>query len=540
MDLHSINDKGINEKKGTLLIAFLVLAFIWFVGITGYSQNREPDKSDIPILKWTGPGQPGSYEEYRREHVDRPLQIRKIDVFTFHSRKQVNHPEVEKKILMLVEDNIYQVLTDKVHRYVYDIHQQGYSVHFFEYTGGNAPALKSFIKSEKQNLLGCVLIGDLPAAWYEVDDDYNSYGYAQFPCDLFYMDLDGKWLDVDGDGMFDRHEDGSGDRQPEIFIGRIDASRMDGPQIELLDGYFDKNHAYWTGNIYLLQFGLTYTEDDWSIYHDIVSDISNLYPGNYLAIKAPATSRSDYFENRLTEMLYEFIQLACHSNSSAHYFTRGGALNSQDIRNGPPQGLAFNLFCCSALRFTDWNCLGGAYIFNAGTKALAVIGSSKTGSMLEFHHFYRALHARNSVGLALKIWFEMIAPYGDDDLFWHYGMTIMGDPLMVLRYNQKDVLPPVDLSVIQIENRSLLLNEHINVLGWNSNPLNNESEITGYRIYRLLEGDLRFLSEVSGEIKEYIHRGIEFGIRYIYGLSSVRYDGLESYPAFVEIFSENH
>jgi hypothetical protein len=529
-----------NKKKPVYLIlaALLWLGFLLAVNIG--AEEQASNKAGIPILKWTGPGQPGSYAEYRSHHRDFPFQVEEIDVPSSLLKKNTTRLTLENKIMIFVNSQVYQKLSGKINRYVTDIGLQGYAVHLFEYTGGNAKGLKNFIKDRKQNLLGCVFIGDFPAAWYEVEDDYYEYGYAQFPCDLFFMDLDGKWLDRDGNGIFDLHADGPGDRQPEIFIGRIDASRMDGNQFEHLAYYFDKNHEYWEGNIYLLQFGLTYTEDDWSQYDDIVHDISCLYPGNYKFIKAPDTSRNDYLENRLNNILYEFIQLACHSNSSAHYFTRGGVLNSLDVRNAPPQGMAFNLFCCSALRFTDLNCLGDAYIFNQGVKTLAVIGSTKTGSMLEFRHFYQALRNRYPIGLALKKWFEMIAPYDDYDLFWHYGMTILGDPMLVLLYQQRDVYPPVELDVSQVENRSLLLREYVNLVSWKSNPLNIETEISAYRIYWLSEGELQPISIVDGQTEEFFHRGVNNGARYIYGVASIRNDGLESFPALVEIFNETN
>jgi hypothetical protein len=145
---------------------------------------------------------------------------------------------------------------------------------------------------------------------------------------------------------------------------------------------------------------------------------------------------------------------------------------------------------------------------------------------------------RNPVGDALKEWFEKIAPYDDYDLFWHYGMTIMGDPLVVLLSGEKDIHPPLDLSGIQMENHSLLLHEYVNVLSWNPNPLNDELGISGYRIYRIVDGDLQWLSDENENVREYFHRGIETGKRYLYGVASFRNDGSESYLALVEIFPD--
>ena len=98
----------------------------------------------------------------------------------------------------------------------------------------------------------------------------------------------------------------------------------------------------------------------------------------------------------------------------------------------PPMAIFYNLFCCSSLRFTDSNFLGGAYIYDTGTPSLAVIGSTKTGSMLNFWAFYQPLGSSESFGEAYRQWFNTIAPYSDDEIAWHYGMTVAGDPFLAI------------------------------------------------------------------------------------------------------------
>ena len=232
---------------------------------------------------------------------------------------------------------------------------------------------------------------------------------------------------------------------------------------------------------------------------------------------------------------YEFIQLSCHSNSAAHYFTREGLLYSNQVKNVPPQGLGFNLFCCSSLRFTDSNFLGGAYIFNPGRKALVTVGSSKTGSMLEFRYFYQSLGKSNPIGVALKEWFEKIAPYDIYDLFWHYGMTIVGDPLITFTGKEENVFPPLNLSGNKQENHSLLLKEYVNVLSWNSNPANDNKGVTGYRIYQVGEYGFEILADVGLDTLEYMHRGVNFDQKYLYAVVSRGLNSDESQPALVEI-----
>ena len=154
------------------------------------------------------------------------------------------------------------------------------------------------------------------------------------------------------------------------------------------------------------------------------------------AVWYPYVNRDDYVFHRLPDDTYEFIQLACHSWSYGHHFTDGGYAYSNDIRNAPPRALFYNLFACGALRFTDYNCLGNAYILNTNTPSLTVIGSTKSGSMLNFRDFYEPIGNGYSIGEAFRMWFEDRYPYSDDpsgynEVSWYYGMTILGDPTLV-------------------------------------------------------------------------------------------------------------
>lgn len=520
--------------KPTLFI-FLVLGVV----VCLFPEAGGPDKSVLPFLKWMGPGTPGTFEDYIRERIPEPTSFKRIFFYHGPSKTGTFQLPAEKKILVIASSKTFSSLGDKIMRYCSDVRNQGYAVGLHEHSGTDPVGLKSFILSRKQNLLGCVFVGDLPVAWYEVENDYYEYGYAEFPCDLYYMDLDGVWEDLDGDGRLDSHRDGGGDRQPDIFVGRIDASRIPGDGIDILNVYFDKNHQYRIGNTYVLSYGLTYTEDDWSIYTDMVNDISFLYSGRYDAITAPSTDRDDYLENRLLNVKYDFIQLACHSNSTAHYFVRNGLLHSDEVKNAPPQALAYNLFCCSALRFTDFNCLGKAYVFNPGLKTLVVVGSTKTGSMLEFSYFYRSLGAGNPVGYALMEWFQRIAPYDIFDVFWHYGMTLMGDPMLSVIPDETEVSPPINPQGSLEENRSFLLTEYVNVLTWEYNPLNEGKDVTGIRVYVIEQSGEILLQELDPNQTEYMHRKVDPDKRHVYALVNVGSQGRESRPAVVEIYGQN-
>jgi hypothetical protein len=380
----------------------------------------DADYSDIPRLRWEGPGKPDTHQEYMHGRMSIPFSAVLV-YFTPERSSGVR----STKALVMVNSTLYESIQTNLARYVTDLENDGYTVEVHQITGGSPIELKAFIITNSTDLAGCVFVGDLPVAWYESE----VWGHEEFPCDLYYMDLDGTWMDNDLDGLFDSHTAGTGDVGPEIFIGHIDTSMMNGDEAALTNEYLDKNHNYWIGGIYVPNYALSYTEDDWAMYIDMRTDIQYSYP-DFDDIPAPATNRDDYVDNRVPSPNYEFIQLCCHSSSTAHYFTRGGLAYNYDIQATIPHAMFYNLFCCSTLRFTTSNFLGGAYIYDTSLTSLAVIGSTKTGSMLTFHAFYQPFGTFECFGEAFRQWFNYLAPYDDEELAWHYGMTIAGDPFL--------------------------------------------------------------------------------------------------------------
>ena len=65
--------------------------------------------------------------------------------------------------------------------------------------------------------------------------------------------------------------------------------------------------------------------------------------------------------------------------------------------------------------------------------------------MLQFYAFYQPLGENKSIGQAFKEWFDYIAPYQDIQKAWHYGMTIIGDPLIKFNLGTDNHGPLVDI-----------------------------------------------------------------------------------------------
>ena len=259
-----------------------------------------------------------------------------------------------------------------------------------------------------------VLIGDIPTAWFQISNDHDKYGYAEWPCDLYYMDTDGVWADLDNDGIFDSH---TGNVRPEIFIGRISTANMGTILSEKtgLESYLDKNHMFWIGQYTVSKkYGLTYTDKDWAMIDDFKTDIKHIYgESNFDSVSYKGDisfGKQDYLR-RLSNNRYEFVQLACHS-SFDHHVMSGGSIMADEIFKNGTEAIGYNLFCCSGCRWTSTNAsstqgfLAGNYIYNSKNSGLVAVGSTKTGSMLNFESFYRPLGEGNAIGIAMVEWWN--------------------------------------------------------------------------------------------------------------------------------------
>jgi hypothetical protein len=411
-----------------LFLMIIIFPVIQSLKINNDGLRQVSETEDrIPILKQMGPV--GTFEDYISSREDKPFFIEKIS-------QNIGRDD-SPLIIVFVEADIFSDLRDELKLYNETLRNAGFYSFIYQVSGVDPEDFKDTIINKMQsgyNVTGTVLVGNLPVEWFHHENDF--YGPSEFPCDLYLMDLDGTWSDLDEDGIYDSHTDGLGDTAPEIFVGRIDASNIPGDEITTLEKYFSKVNDFWSGATNQTKYGLTYTDEDWASYDYFRYDLGYAYE-DYEAIWYPNVNRNDYVNNRVPST-YEFIQLSCHSSSQGHYFADGGWASNDEIRDAPPNALFYNLFCCSSLRFTDYNCLGYAYILDTDTPALTVVGSAKTGSMLDFRYFYEPIGNGDSFGTAFRKWFEYEYPYSDDpsgynDISWFYGMVILGDPTIIIK-----------------------------------------------------------------------------------------------------------
>jgi hypothetical protein len=320
---------------------------------------------------------------------------------------------------VVVNAELYPHISTELAQYQSDLATAGYGVRIDTMRGTSAPALRAHLAGVNQ-LVGAVLVGELPVAWYE--RGWGGYPTGEeFPIDYYLMDLNGTWGDADRDGLFDSH---AGSTAPEIWVGRLSARPLTwDDEVRLMKRYFAKDHAYRTDSLQLPDRGLTYIDDDWS---GMDCCLDSVYSDMTLVEDENTTRASDY-RVRLTDG-YEWIQVCAHSSPWGHTFRYSGGyagtVFNTEVYAIRPHAHFYNLFACSGTRFVEENYSAGWDIFQ-DDYGLCAIGSAKTGSMYNFEDFYSPLGHGQSIGEAFKSWF---AANGESDPNWFYGMNLLGDP----------------------------------------------------------------------------------------------------------------
>ncbi len=414
---------------------------------------------DVPVTRDLDPN--AEYDTYQDWFSSHPQQLTQ-----FREVSRVFSNQRDEGFLIVVNNNLYEDIEQSIQIYQEDLTNDNFDSFVLEYNGTSHEDLREQIITyvQTENVTNVVLIGDLPVAWFELFEDWNNNGiqdegeaWVEFPCDLYFADIDGIWEDTDANNIYDYHE---GDKHPEIGIGRIVADNMNmlpDSESELINDYFQKNHLFRTGIVTSYETSLAYIDDDWSYWGQEYQQAMQLaYPSVVLVNNIEATNAGDYRDNRLIAD-YEFIQVHVHSGPNAHYFyyNNGNSyalVNNYEIPSVNPTAHYYNLFACSNSRFTTANNMGAMYIYGSD-HGLVTLGSTKTGSMLWFEDFYEPFGVGTTIGEALRLWWEVSVDVGNDwrwQRSWFYGMIIQGDPSLLRQYEQGEVIYiPQDFSTIQ-------------------------------------------------------------------------------------------
>ncbi len=391
---------------------------------------------------------PTCYEDHITKSSTMPFNYRII------SQKQGIRQNL---VVILVNDSLYPRISTAIGQYCTDLVAEGYSPHLITSLGGTAADLRNLLIAQIPNgLIGAVMIGDLPIAWWEE----SSYG-EDYPVDLFFSDLNGAWNDANGNGKYDQH---TGASAPDIWVGRIYASQLTyDNEAHLINNYFAVNHQCRTGGLTLPRRGLVYNEVTW---YPNDHGMSSLYSNVTVVNDANTTTAYDY-KNRLGQQ-FQFVHLVAHSSCWAHTFflqndtPGGGSVFNFEIPFVNPEAFFIFLNCCMAARFIETDNLANWYLFSHNYTQVVIASSSLMYGINYMTQFYTDLANDSTIGAAFRRWHQ-------SNYVSFRGTLMLGDPTLRI----PDYLPgynpqenphyveriPLDWYTYQVEN-SLFVNGH--------------------------------------------------------------------------------
>jgi hypothetical protein len=348
------------------------------------------------------------------------------------------------KVLLMVNSSIYDPILTSLNQYIADLEAEGYQVILTKYIGGTAQELKGYIKVIP-GLEGAVFIGDLPAVIFEIASE-GDHGYQAFPCDLYFMDLNGQWLDTNGNGRYDAVNDAV---NPEIWLGRISASLTAGTKFDEVTrtkAYFQRNHNYRTGSLPITNKAYVFNAHDIGAGSDAIN-IEWLYAADWNGARrlyhttvntnVGSTPASGYLNSLNTG--YDWLSLNCHSNIKYHalsYDVYGSRYADPYLVYAYPciidtlqKPLFFSLNTCYAGNYLTRSYVAGYYVFSGIGNGLAAFAHTKLGygSLFGGICFNLKSDIRQSLGKAYKTYFPY---YLAGQIISYFGDTLLGDPTL--------------------------------------------------------------------------------------------------------------
>jgi hypothetical protein len=301
--------------------------------------------------------------------------------------------------------------------------------------------LLNLYNDPNDKLEGAIFIGDLPIAYFEVQNDFNMYGYANFPCDFYFMDLNGTWADNATNGMWGGNahtgffDDHSGNIAAEIWVSRLVPGAI--PSISsdeniALSYYMPRLQSRMAGGTENVTRRELIVGNDVEGWDPVGWGGASLlgYGSNvtrYLRSSAAALDSRDNLAAGLQNG-YEYTLVCEHASPVLFNTSINDFLNTTYLYMPTNSNCRFyNLFACSACRYVVDDCLGA--LMGQSHCGLFCMGTTKTGSMLQFDYYNTPLGADSCSGAAFKKWANQVALYtgrSSNEISWHYGMTLLG------------------------------------------------------------------------------------------------------------------
>jgi len=375
------------------------------------------------------------------------------------------------KIGVIVNKDIAVDINQKVQRYIADLAAiEGVSV-WVNKSDFNENSSASVLRDSllyhylNDSLSGAVFIGDLPITYYEIREDLGGGYYNFFPCDIYFMDLNGSWLDTASTwgvtGYFDNHV---GDKKAEIWMSRIIGSNTPeiGDELTVLNNYFNRLHMRMTGQDNLPKkmcfFGNDVefpTMDSW-----LGDTLLGYQPEEIITYKRSSLTLLDSPQNWISilQQGIEYSVMFEHSYEYGH--SMSSFFSNQDYLSITPESNSrfyYLVAACKVARYTTSNSMG--LIYAMGQKGLLALGSTKeSGYGGGRETFHGLLGQGYSFGASHKEWlnsivFDTTVPDFQQEYLLKacYGFVILGaGNLKLHKYN-----PILGVNPLPIQDRDV-------------------------------------------------------------------------------------
>jgi hypothetical protein len=340
--------------------------------------------------------------------------------------RSIFNPETEKtkKILIIVEKSISSYIDGSINTYINDLKDQNITAYKYIWTGGTVKDLKNVINTNynENKINGAFLIGNLPSVWFEM---YAFTHDEEFPCDLYFMDFQADWIDSNHNNIYDSH----GKLNLVVYTSRLIGT------IDEINKYFTKDHKYRLGTLSNNEGAYIFKDDDWAAFNtNYAFGLENIYNNVTIRENINDTNKSTYLTD-MTLTSPEYVYQWIHANPPNLAIKNTGVfqwLNINEFQSYNFKGVFYNLFDCSASRFTENNI--AMYYLTKTDYGLATLGSTKIGGNHTPVLFNSVLAQKGTWGDAYKFWYNN---FGFKDDAWFLGMMILGDPTLTLNVKEQ-------------------------------------------------------------------------------------------------------
>ena len=390
-----------------------------------------------------------------------------------------------KRFVVLVASDVYDSLENEILRFAHDLESEPehYDVDVYRcslnllpipvYTGGinygdttiynleEATALRNFLRQlyENDSIVGAVAIGRFPAALFQ---QTICGAYQLHPVENYFMDLDGEWYDslrwngsqfvpghdtCFGQPILDTHK---GNREADIFFGRIDASNLhygndefNSNEIKRLRNYFDRNHLYRLEQLTSKDTALIYF--DWcpEMAEGAANRLRQVYPNIKIVNDSEQTNASDYLEQ--VQKGYQWIWQSQHSHGKGFCFEYNGSstwVRTEDVAEIPLATFFYLINGCGVGAFQVEDNILKQMIFSPNPDAKSLAGISYDALApppvdLYDCGFFETLAEGKCLGEALK---TLINYNYEHNLTWERLIhVLLGDPTLKPRYGNTGI-----------------------------------------------------------------------------------------------------